>query len=167
MPAARPALAIARPVVQGLTVLNLLYAAVLVALLGSSFTIDVWTLLGFELQRLPAWATSGLRAVVVLGIVGAALAHVVLRRLLAIVDSVRTGDPFIAANAQRLRVIAWCVLAGECLRLLIAAIVVAIHEPFKVEPVSAPSWLAVVLLFVLAGVFAHGTRMRADLEGTV
>ena len=28
-------------------------------------------------------------------------------------------------------------------------------------------WLAVLLLFVLSGVFAQGARMRADLEGTV
>jgi hypothetical protein len=28
-------------------------------------------------------------------------------------------------------------------------------------------WLAVLLTFVLAAVFAHGTRLRDDLEGTV
>ena len=28
-------------------------------------------------------------------------------------------------------------------------------------------WLAVLLLFVLARVFNHGTRIRDDLEGTV
>jgi hypothetical protein len=32
---------------------------------------------------------------------------------------------------------------------------------------SLAPWLAVLLLFVLAGVFAHGTRLRDDLEGTV
>ena len=28
-------------------------------------------------------------------------------------------------------------------------------------------WLAIILTFVLARVFAEGTLMRADLEGTV
>jgi hypothetical protein len=32
---------------------------------------------------------------------------------------------------------------------------------------SLTPWLAVLLLFVLARVFDHGTRMRAELEGTV
>jgi len=32
---------------------------------------------------------------------------------------------------------------------------------------SFAPWLAVLLLFVLARVFAEGARMRADLEGTV
>ena len=32
---------------------------------------------------------------------------------------------------------------------------------------SVAPWLAVLLLFVLARVFAEGTRMRSDLDGTV
>lgn len=32
---------------------------------------------------------------------------------------------------------------------------------------SFTPWIAVLLLFVLARVFAHGARMREDLEGTV
>lgn len=32
---------------------------------------------------------------------------------------------------------------------------------------SLTRWLAVLLLFVLARVFEHGTRMRDELEGTV
>jgi hypothetical protein len=164
---ARPALAVARPVIVGLTGLNLLYALVLVVMLVYSFTIDIWTALGFEMQRLHPWAAVGLRTIVVIGVAGAGLAHVVLRRLLAIVDTVRAGDPFIAANVHRLRTIAWCVLAGEGLRLLVAAIVTAVYEPFKVEAFSFAPWLAVLLLFVLAGVFAQGTKMREDLEGTV
>ena len=32
---------------------------------------------------------------------------------------------------------------------------------------SAAGWLAVILTFVLARVFAEGTHMREDLEGTV
>lgn len=32
---------------------------------------------------------------------------------------------------------------------------------------SFTPWIAVLLLFVLARVFAHGAQMREDLEGTV
>jgi hypothetical protein len=32
---------------------------------------------------------------------------------------------------------------------------------------SFAPWLSVLLLFVLAGVFTQGARMRDDLEGTV
>ena len=32
---------------------------------------------------------------------------------------------------------------------------------------SVPGWLAVLLTFVLARVFAEGTLMREDLQGTV
>jgi hypothetical protein len=32
---------------------------------------------------------------------------------------------------------------------------------------SVDGWLAVLLIFILARVFDAGTRMRADLDGTV
>jgi hypothetical protein len=85
----------------------------------------------------------------------------------SIVDTVRDGDPFILDNARRLEAIAWSVLALEVLRMIVAAIAAVVWEAGRVEGFSIASWFAVLLLFVLAGVFAHGTRMRADLEGTV
>jgi hypothetical protein len=33
--------------------------------------------------------------------------YAILRRLFAIVETMRAGDPFVAANASRLRAIAW------------------------------------------------------------
>jgi hypothetical protein len=59
------------------------------------------------------------------------------------------------------------VLAIELLRLAIVAIASAVWEPGHMGGSSFTPWLSVLLLFVLAGVFAHGARMRADLEGTV
>jgi hypothetical protein len=163
------ALAIARPVIQGLTILNLLYALCIAALLVFSFTIEGWPQnpLGFDLLHEHPLAGTGLRLIVVIGIGCAAIAHTILRRLLAIVDSVRSGDPFILDNARRLTAIAWSVAAIEASRMVVAAIAAAVWEPGKVDAFSFASWLAVLLLFVLAGVFAHGARMRADLEGTV
>ena len=163
------ALAVARPVIQGLTLLNLLYGLGIAALLAWSFVIQGWPErpLGFDLTRMHPLAPQGLRAIVVIGIVGAAIVHTILRRLLAIVDTVRSGDPFILDNARRLDQIAWSVLALEVLRLCVMAIAAAVWEPGKLGGFSFAPWLAVLMLFVLSGVFAHGARMRADLEGTV
>lgn len=163
------ALAVARPVIRGLILLNAIYALLIGALLVFSFFIEGWPQrpLGFDLVHAHPMAGFGLRMIVVVGLAGAAIVHTVLGRLLAIVDSVRVGDPFILENARRLNAIAWSVAALEGLRLIVAAIAAAVWEPGKIDAFSFAPWLAVLLLFVLAGVFAHGARMRADLEGTV
>jgi len=163
------ALAVARPVIRFLRVLNILYALVIAALLVFSLAMDGWPerALGFDLVNAHPWVGHGLRAIVVVGLIGAAIVHTILRRLLAIVDTVRVGDPFILENARRLEAIAWSVLALEGLRLVVAAIAAVVWEPGRIDAFSFAPWLAVLLLFVLAGVFAHGARMRADLEGTV
>src|SRR5918995_184658 len=89
----------------------------------------------------------------------------------AIVETVRAGDPFVAANAYRLQAIAWVLLALQLLSIVIGAIGKAVSTP--AHPLhldagfSVNGWLAVLLTFVLARVLAKGTRMREDLEGTV
>jgi hypothetical protein len=113
----------------------------------------------------------GLRAVAGLGLAVIPLNYVVLKRLLAMVETVRAGAPFVAANASRLRAIAWTLLALQLLSLVIGAIGKTISTP--THPVhldagfSINGWLAVLLTFLLARVFAEGTLMREDLEGTV
>jgi hypothetical protein len=163
------ALSVARPIIQGLTVLNILYAACLALLLGWSFLMPGWPerALGFDIASKYPLVPVGLRVIVVIGMAGAAIVHTILRRLLAIVDTVRGGDPFILENARRLDAIAWSVLALEVLRLVVATIARVVWEPGRVDGFSIASWFAVLLLFVLSGVFAQGARMRADLEGTV
>ena len=99
------------------------------------------------------------------------LNNAVLRRLLAIVETVRSGDPFVAANAYRLQAIAWVLLALQFLSLVIGGIGKAISTPSHPLHLdagfSASGWLAVLLTFVLARVFAEGALMREDLEGMV
>ena len=113
----------------------------------------------------------GLQAIAMLGLAAIPLHYVVLKRLLAIVETVRAGDPFVAANAYRLQAIAWALLALQLLSLVIGAIGKAVSSP--AHPVhldagfSISGWLAVILTFLLARVFAAGTLMRQDLEGTV
>jgi hypothetical protein len=111
-----------------------------------------------------------MRFIAALGLVGVPLNFIVFSRLLAMVDTVRAGDPFVAQNAARLLTISWAVLGQQLLQLVIgtvARIVWTPAHPLRVSAFSVGGWLAVVLLFVLAHVFAEGTRMRNDLAGTV
>ena len=166
------ALPIAYVVLRILVVINWLVGAGILALL---FVIphEQWILKEFGLSPSPDAdrLIMGLRAVAVLGLVAIPLNHVFLTRLLAMVGSVRIGDPFVAANAHRLRTIAWVLLALQLLSLVIGGIGEAISSP--AHPVdldagfSANGWLAVLLTFVLARVFAEGALMREELEGTV
>ena len=81
------------------------------------------------------------------------------------------GDPFVAANADRLQAIAWSLLALQLLSLVIGAIARAVSTPAHPLDLDAGfsinGWLAVLLTFLLARVFAAGALMREDLEGTV
>ena len=163
------ALSIARPGVQILVVINLVYAALLAVLLLATFLMPGWPerALGFDLTHAYPWVPSGLRVIVLVGIAGAAIVHTILMRLRAIVDTVRDGDPFILENARRLEAIAWRVLSLEVLRLVVAGVAAVVWKPGRIDAFSFAPWLAVLLLFVLSGVFAQGARMRADLDGTV
>jgi len=95
----------------------------------------------------------------------------ILTRLLAMVETVRAGDPFVAANASRLQAIAWALLALQLLSITIGAITKAVSSPAHPLHLNAGfsvnGWLAVLLTFLLARVFAEGTLMREELEGTV
>jgi hypothetical protein len=114
---------------------------------------------------------AGARAIMIAGLIGVPLVHVILGRLLAIVRTVRAGDPFVPENAERLKHIAWSVLGLEVLHTVIASIAISISTaemPIDIRwRLNLTRWLVVMLLFVLARVFEQGTRMRDDLDGTV
>jgi hypothetical protein len=134
---------------------------------------EQWIMSSLDLSPSPEATrlVMGLRAIAAIGLLVIPLNYVVLKRLLAIVETVRAGDPFVAANAARLQAIAWALLTLQLLSLLIGAIVKAISipgHPLKIDAgFSINGWLAVLLTFLLARVFAQGTHMRDDLEGTV
>ena len=163
------ALAAARPVIRVLTVLNIVYGVGILALFATGLFQPGWPEkpLGFDLTHMHWLAPVGLRAIAMIGIIGAVIVHTILQRLLAIVDSVRDGDPFILENARRLDSIAWRVVVLELLRIQVKVIGAVVWESHRFDGLSVTPWLAVLMLFVLSGVFAHGARMRADLEGTV
>jgi len=167
------ALPLAWATLRILIILNWLFGAAILTLLIATIVAEEWTLtaLGIPPSSWMRPMMTGLRAIAVLGLVAIPLNHAVLRRLLAIVETVRTGDAFIAANAYRLQAIAWVLLALQLLSLVIGGVGKAISTP--AHPLhldagfSTSGWLAVILTFVLARVFAEGTSMREELEGTV
>jgi Protein of unknown function (DUF2975) len=166
------ALPIAHAVLRILIVLNWLGGAAILALL-LIMPNQQWIMSAFKLSPSPEAerVVMGLRAIAALGLVTIPLNYAVLKKLLAIVETVRAGDPFVATNAQRLRAIAWTLLTLQILSVVIGAIGKFISTP--AHPVhldagfSINGWLAVLLTFLLARVFAEGTLMRDDLEGTV
>jgi hypothetical protein len=165
------ALATARTVVQALIGLNLVVGLGITVLLVASLVARdaVFAALGADVTN--AALIDGMRLIMAIGIGSAPLTHVLLTRLLAIVETVRHGDPFVAGNAARLQTTAWALLGLELLHLAVGAIAAAVSsasQPLDLDwSFSVTGWLAVLLLFVLARVFDHGTRMREDLEGTV
>jgi hypothetical protein len=104
-------------------------------------------------------------AMVVLGIA-------FVRRMIAIIDTVAVATPFIPANARRLREMGWLVVATQGVALVAwsADNWLVAHLPKGNDvgfEVSLEGILTALLLFVLAQVFDHGTRLEADMEGTV
>ncbi|MBA3669539.1 MAG: DUF2975 domain-containing protein [Sphingomonas sp.] len=167
------ALPVAWITLQVLIVINWLVGAAILALLTATIVAEQWTFtaLGITPSDPIRPIIMGLRAVAALGVVAIPLNYMVLKRLRSIVETVRRGDPFVAANAFRLNAIAWVLLGLQLLSLVIGGIGKAISSPQYPIDLNAgfsPSgWLAVILVFVLARVFAEGTLMREDLEGTV
>jgi len=156
-----------------LIVLNWILGALIFALMAISFQAKEWTwrALGLGAVAGHEGVVAGMRAIMVIGIVGIPIAHVVFSRLLTIVESVRTREPFTVDNAGRLRTIAWALLGLELLHVCVVAIAAAVSTkevPLRMSGnFHISGWLAILLLFVLAQVFLEGTHMREDLEGTV
>jgi hypothetical protein len=171
-PPSSAALPIANVVLRVLIVLNW-FAGVLMLVLLVIMPNERWIMSAFKIAPSPdaARLLMGLRAIAGFGLIGIPLNFLVLKRLLAIVQTVRSGDPFVAANAVRLRAIAWMLLALQILSLIIGGIAKGVSTP--AHPLhlhagfSISGWLAVLLTFLLARVFAEGASMREDLAGTV
>ena len=167
------ALPVAYVVLRVLIVLNWLYGAAILGLLVMTFVDQEWTMRALDVPESLDYGPVllGMRTMAGLGLLAVPLNHLVLRRLVAIVETVRQGDPFIAANAYRLHAIAWVLVGLNLLSMVIGGIAGAISSrdyPLHVDAgFSINGWLAVLLTFVLARVFAAGAVMREDLEGTI
>jgi hypothetical protein len=110
------------------------------------------------------------------GIVILALAILIFWAVRQIVVSATHGDPFVVANADRLTRIGWLLVAIYGVQFAMSIAMGAMVPPqlkdhlkfdgfgFDFSPLGV---LAILLIFVLAQIFRHGSQMRAELEGTV
>ncbi len=156
-----------------LLILNWIYGAAILVLLVASIAAKQQTMTALGVPPAPETEPliQGIRAIALLGLVTIPLHYVILRCLLDVVESVRLGASFVGENAPRLQRIAWALLGLQLLSLVIGGIAKGVStakHPLGVDAgFSTAGWLAVLLLFVLARVFAEGARMREELEGTV
>ncbi|MGR6328379.1 DUF2975 domain-containing protein [Sphingomonas sp. XXL09] len=111
-----------------------------------------------------------MRATLLLGLPLAYAAERLLRALRAILRTVEHGDPFVRANAARLRIIGWALLTLQLADLALGGarlIANALRIDYLQWQPSFTGWLAVMIAFVLAQVFERGAAMRDDLDGTI
>lgn len=166
------ALPITHAVLRFLVVMNWLYGAAILALLVAMPT-ERWIMSAFDLVPSPEAKrlVIGLHAIAVVGLASVPLHYAVLKKLLAIIGTVRMDDPFVADNGSRLQGIAWALLMLQLLSLVVGAIAKFVSTPahplYFDAGFSLNGWLAVLLTFVLARVFTTGTHIRDDLRGTV
>jgi Protein of unknown function (DUF2975) len=88
--------------------------------------------------------------------------------------SVRQGDPFTMVNVRRLRAMGFLLVIGAPLALFISqslegalAASSTVGELGNAVEIPGPGPFIGLGVFVLAEVFAHGVRLREDVEGTI
>jgi hypothetical protein len=115
-------------------------------------------------------ATTGLQLLMLLGLAMAVATDRLLAALAQIIASAGAGDPFVSANARRLQTIGWALLALQLLDIpgaLLEKFFPSLGSAAPDVTFSPGGWIAVLMVFVLSRVFAAGSAMRDDLEGTV
>jgi hypothetical protein len=109
------------------------------------------------------------------GFIGLAPWLVLLWQMRRLLLSVREGDPFTATNVRRLRGIGFLLLFGYPLVVFLVQIIeqqLALSSQVgelgtRFPGNFGPAPVVALGVFVLAQVFAHGVRLREDVEGTV
>lgn len=119
----------------------------------------------------PLTLLPNLLSVFALGILTLGLIWTMMRKLLAIIASVEDGNPFVRANAIRLKAIGWLMVG---LQIVGVPLAIAAGNAADMFGESDTGWdmslngiLAILLVFILAGIFERGAEMREELEGTV
>ncbi len=171
-----PLLSIARALL--LLVMGVLALAGAAATIGIPFILfnreKVLLAIAKETAKIPpentAWAIAGL-LLLLIGIV--TMLFFFVRHMKRIVDSVADGDPFIPENATRLTAMAWLMLAIQLAAIPVLGLALYVAKTMGEAKgtvdvaFDANGIIMVILLFILARVFRHGTALRDDLEGTV
>jgi Protein of unknown function (DUF2975) len=115
---------------------------------------------------------------VAVGLLPLLLVAAVLWLLRGLARSVRHGDPFSAANVRRLRRLGLLFLLGYPVMVLVTRLLqdwLVTTLPVlplggigtTLDVISPIALLAGLVMFLLAEVFAHGLRLREDVEGTI
>jgi hypothetical protein len=145
-------------------------------IVGTGFTIFGWNLLVETFGKHHMALVNGASRLELLGVfaIGAGITAAVfaaLDRLRTIIITVRHGDPFVLPNARRLRAIGWIMVLVQlaCIPFLnLSRATLSPHTQQHLLTFGSLNWLfAILLVFVLAGIFEQAASMRADLEGTV
>ena len=119
----------------------------------------------------PVTLVPQLLSVFALGILALGLIWTIMRKLLAIIASVEDGNPFVQANAVRLKAIGWIMIGLQIIGVPLAIAAGEVADRFGESDtgldISLNGILAILLVFILAGIFERGAEMREELEGTV
>jgi len=162
-----------RVIVRIALVVNRVFFVAVICLLLFSFIFPA-AFAGAMIEPAPgrdiASAIVGMRLLMLIEIAEAVGAEILLRALTAIIASAGAGDPFISVNARRLRTIGWALLGLQCLEFpafLLDKYFPSMGSAAPDVSLAPGGWIAVLMVFVLSRVFAAGTAMKDDLEGTV
>ncbi len=172
-PAPARALRLAWRALSFLTLANWLYAAFIVGIAVALVVAPdaTMTTLGVRTDVSRARILPGFFALAAIGLASVVLIHRLLRTLRALVATIADGDPFVAANADRLDTLGRLLLGLELLHLGVGAITSlasTAQQPLDVDwNFTFTPWLTILLVFVLAQVFREGARMRRELDGVV
>ncbi len=119
----------------------------------------------------PAALLPNMLSVFALGILVLGLIWTIMRKLLAVIASVEDGNPFVRANALRLKTIGWLMVGLQIVGVPLAISAGKAADMFGESDtgldISLNGILAILLVFILAGIFERGAEMREELEGTV
>ena len=97
-------------------------------------------------------------------------AHIIFKRLIAVIDSVAMGAAFSMLNVVRLRQIAWALLVIQIVDLGMGWLAIVMRHSGQFQfgwHLSFTGWFVILMLFVLAKVFEQGAVMRDELDGTI
>lgn len=117
--------------------------------------------------------TGAVLVVIFLGLFALGLMYDFVTRLAQIIDTVGKGDPFTRENAGRLKRMGYLALAVQVLGIMGDAMSNWLQPflkdgAFELHSDATLSGLCLaIILFILARVFAKGSEMREELEGTV
>jgi hypothetical protein len=140
----------------------------LVAIVGASISLALGypprDIIGAPPPLTPERQILAERTYMAVQVLAGALAVPMLWLLRSIVDSARSGDPFVPENGARLRRIGWLILAAN---LVLFAGSFALPPSYRDQSNSYPGIITALLIFVLARIFETGARMRTEIQETV